>query len=199
MTKIRTPTDRDRLTLALVAPDEAFRATEKKWGQGRLERCVSQKTLESYRRGWTAYREAIETGDAGGVEQIGPKMVAALKFMDAEAERLGHKPLSVDAWEVPFGDGKVLVIVRTQAEAHAAATDKTDTRDRVIYTMTEIANVLATYEQLTAIKLAFPGAEAKGPIVREGEPVKSGVQMTEYQVSDWATQDPIGEQLAVYA
>src|SRR5689334_4945683 len=104
MNKNHTPTDHDRLVAALAPVDQAFRESEKRHGVGRLERLVSAATLASYRRGWIAYRAAIESGDAAAVEQIGPKMIAALKYMAAEAEAAGHKPLSVDAWEAPMED-----------------------------------------------------------------------------------------------
>ena len=49
-------------------------------GGANLERLVSPATLASYRRGWTAYRQAITDGDASAVEDLGPKMIQALAF-----------------------------------------------------------------------------------------------------------------------
>lgn len=183
--KIRSSADSDRLIAALAPADEAFRASEAKWGVARLERLVSSATLASYRRGWVRYREAIDTGDAAAVEEIAPKMVAALAFMDAEATAAGHAPLSVERWEAPMEDGRVLVVVRSLAEAHAIARDKTETRDCVVWSLAELARVLPTLEAVQAVKIAFPGAEA----VR----VKSGVVTTEGQVADWVRDDPIYE------
>lgn len=118
--KIRSPEDYDRFRLALVPIDEAFFASETRWGVGRLERLVSLDTLNAYRRGWSSYRDALEAADGEALEAIGPKMIAALAFMDAEAEAAGHKPLAVESWEAPLGDdGTVLVLVRTQAEQSA--------------------------------------------------------------------------------
>ena len=149
---------------------------------------MSAATLASYRRGWVAYRAAIETGDASAVELIGPKMIAALTFMAAEADAAGHKPLSVDAWEAPMEDGTVLVVVRTQAEAHAIARDKSDMRAKTVWTLAELARMLPRLEMTHAIKEAFPGAA----VVRVGgHPVTSGVQMSEGEVSDWAKADPL--------
>lgn len=178
----------DRMTAALAPIDQAFAASEAKWGVARLERLVSSATLASYHRGWTAYRDAIASGDAAAVEQIAPKMIAALAFMDRQAEAGGHAPLAVTRWESILEDGSVLVIVRTQAEAHAIARDKSDTRQLVVWTMAEIARMLPMLEATNTIKTAFPGAE----VVRTGaERVASGVQMTEGQVADWATHDPL--------
>jgi hypothetical protein len=180
--------DRDRMTAALAPIDQAFTASEAKWGVGRLERLVSAQTLASYRRGWVAYRQAISDNDAAAVEMIGPKMVAALAFMEREAEAAGHKPLTIERWEAALEDGGVLVVVRTQAEAHAIARDKSDTRMLVVWTVGELARILPTLEITHAVKNAFPGAE----VVRVGgDPVASGVQMTEGQVSDWVRDDPL--------
>lgn len=118
-TKLRTQEDVDRFKLALVPIDAAFWASEQKWGVGRLERLQGPETLAAYRRGWDAYRVALEDGDGAAIEAIGPKMIAALAFMDGEASAAGHKPLAPEAWEAPMGDGTVLVVVRTGAEASA--------------------------------------------------------------------------------
>jgi len=119
--KLRTADDNDRFRTAMIAPDEAFFASEQKWGVGRLERIISPSTLMAYQRGWSAYRLALEEGDASALEAIGPKMIAALAFMDAESEAAGHKPLDVSTWETALPDGRVLVVVRTAAEAVAVS------------------------------------------------------------------------------
>lgn len=117
VSKIRTAEDADRLTRALIPVDEAFFQSEQRWGVGRLERLVSPATLASYRRGWDAWRAALESGDANAAETIAPKMIAAIRFMEREAESAGAQPLAVDVWEHPLGDGVVLVVARTSAEA----------------------------------------------------------------------------------
>jgi len=117
--KIRTPEDHDRYRRALVPIDQAFFASETKWGVGRLERIISPGTFAAYHRGWDAYRVALDACDGAALEEIGPKMIAALAFMDAEAVAGGHQPLAPDTWEHGMPDGTVLVVVRTGAEASA--------------------------------------------------------------------------------
>ena len=46
-------------------------------------------------------------------------MVAALAYMDAEAVGPVIKPLDVSTWEAALPDGRVMVVVRSQAEASA--------------------------------------------------------------------------------
>jgi len=117
--KLRTADDNDRFRAALIPVDEAMWESEQRYGVGRLERLVSPATLAAYQRGWSAYRLALEEGDAAAVEAIGPKMIQALAVMDAEATAAGHKPLDVSTWETALPDGRVLVVVRTVAEASA--------------------------------------------------------------------------------
>jgi hypothetical protein len=116
---LRTADDVDRFRAALISVDQAFWDSEQRWGVGRLERIISPGTLASYRRGWDAYRAALEAGDPDALESIGPKMVKALAVMDTEATATGHKPLAPDTWETGMADGTVLVICRSNAEATA--------------------------------------------------------------------------------
>ena len=113
--KLRSPEDVDRFRRALIPVDEAFWASEQTWGVGRLERLVSPATLAAYQRGWTLYRAALEDGDGAALEVIGPKMIRALEVMGAEAEAAGYKPLAPETWEAALPDGRVMVIVRSQA------------------------------------------------------------------------------------
>ena len=115
--KIHSPEDHDRFRRALIPIDEAMWASEQRFGVGRLERLVSPATLAAYQRGWTLYRAALEDGDGAALEVIGPKMIRALEVMAAEAEAAGYKPLAPETWEAALPDGRVLVIVRSQAEA----------------------------------------------------------------------------------
>lgn len=117
--KMRSADDVDRFRVALVQVDQAFWDSEQRWGVGRLERLVSPATLASYRRGWDAYRQALEAGDPDALESVGPKMVKALAVMGTEATAAGHKPLDVSTWETALGDGTVLVVCRSNAEAVA--------------------------------------------------------------------------------
>jgi hypothetical protein len=48
-------------------------------------------------------------------------MIAALDFMSREATAAGHTAISADTWETMLPDGRVLVVVRTNAEAHRVA------------------------------------------------------------------------------
>ena len=117
MTRMTRPEDVDRFRRALIPVDQAFWESEQRFGVGRLERLVSPATLAAYQRGWTLYRAALEDGDGAALESVGPKMIRALEVMAAEAEAAGHKPLAPETWEAALPDGRVMVVVRSQAEA----------------------------------------------------------------------------------
>lgn len=185
---------------AHVAPvDAAFVASERKWGVGRLETLVSPATLLAYRRGWIQWREALQTGDHQAAGIIGPKMIGALAFMEAEATAAGHPPLAVETWEARIDDGRVLVIVHTTAEASAiaqaarlgddgtlppdiasAVRHQQEGRELVVWTMAELARVLPTLGLVDEIKRTWPGAVVqKVTTTQEGD------------AADWARREPV--------
>jgi hypothetical protein len=193
----------DSFVAALVPTDEAVRNSEIKWGCGRLERLVSPALLEAYRRGWALWRAAVESGDLPGVQSVGPKMIEMLRRMDADATASGAQPLSVDTWEADFGDGRVLVLCRTTAEASEVARTlgravglgldaalpcdllrlveaQRAGRQIVVWTMGELARVLPEISFLNEIKATWPGAT-----------ITSGPATGENDAHDWATKDPI--------
>lgn len=210
MNNLTDPFKVERFTRALVAVDEEFRRSEGKWGVGRLERLISHGTLAAYRRGWDRYREILNAGDVDGLEEHAPKMVAALRYMDAEAERAGHGPLAPEAWEAPLADGSVLVVVRTTAEAHAvlAASEgrlppdlavtirnQHEGRRLSVWTLAEIARLIDAHGSVAAVKDAFPGARIGG-VAYAGTPAPSGVQRDEMAAHDHARRGyPLDEAL----
>lgn len=186
MNKIRTPEDTNRFMIALAPVDQAFRASEDKWGVGRLERLQRTEVLQSYQRGWDAYRVALDEGDGEALETIGPKMIAALAFMDNEAIAAGHKPLDPSTWEAPLPDGRVLVVVRSNAEASAviraekvvsaettippdlAVTIRSQHEGRalVVVTMAEVARLLLMAEGKVS-GMPWEGTEAHSGVRRD--------------------------------
>lgn len=207
--KLRTAEDNDRFRRALIPVDEAFWASEQRWGVGRLERIISPSTLAAYQRGWSAYRLALEEGDAAAAETIGPKMVQALAVMDAEATAAGHKPLAPDAWEADLGNGRVLVVVRTNAEA-SAVLRAARVADGVSYETTIPPDLAVTVREqhegraLTVVTMAEVArlllmAEGKITGVEwEGTPAHSGRQADEMAAHDMARSGyPMSEPLAV--
>jgi hypothetical protein len=210
--------DTERFRLALVPVDQAFWQSELRWGVGRLERLVSASTLAAYRRGWTRYRQVIEASDGAELEIVGPLMIAALTFMDKEATEAGHPHLAPDTWETGLGDGRVLVVARTSAEASAimraaargdgrvsyettlppdlavTVRNQHENRALVVITMDEVARLIRRVE--TEVATGVVGS------TWEGDPAPSGRVMGEGAAADLARDGyplpaPIGADVAL--
>lgn len=193
--KIRTPEDYEKFKLALTPIDRAFHASEQKYGVGRLERLVSPATLEAYQRGWSLYRHAIEGCDGEALAEIGPKMIAALSFMDTEATAAGHQPLDVSTWEAALGDGVTLCVVRTSAEASAllraaagqdgASYESTLPPDLAVTVRSQHEGRALIVVSMAEVAALMRLAEAKVLGMKwEGTPAHSGVQEPEMSAHD---------------
>ena len=171
-----TATDADRVAAAIVPTDAVARAAELRWGVARLESLVSAETLLSWKKGFTLYSDAIARCDPDEVKRLAPMIAQAILAMEEEAEERGHQPMSPTCWEAPMAGGRVLVVTRTFAEASALQASS-DGRERVVWTMEELANVMPRLEEINAIKNVFPGAR-----------VQSSVKKTEGFAHDVATE-----------
>lgn len=172
-----TLSNSDRIAAAIAPTDTVARAVDQRWGVGRIESLISSSSLTRWHQGRQLYDQAIRQNDADAVERLAPKIAQALRAMEAEAEAAGHAPLSPVAWEAPLADGRVLVVTRTFAEAHALQ-GSSDGRERVVWTMEELANVLPQLEQIQLAKICFPGARVQ-PLTKRSERA----------AHDWAVDD----------
>ncbi len=168
---------RDEIQSAIIGLDEVARAAEATWGVGRLVRLVSDTTRLRFKRACELLDAAIGANDAADVQRQAAMMRRAWAAMDTEARAAGAATLDPVVWEALLPDGRVLAIVRTQAEAHAVARDN---RAMVVWTMDEAARVLGTFSFIDVVKAEFPGAR-----------VAKAVQRTEGFASDWLQDDPM--------
>jgi hypothetical protein len=158
----------DAMQAAIIPADSAARASEAKWGVGRLAHLVSAPTLAAWRRGRAAYNAAIDGNDVAAVQMLAPKIIAALAFMDAEATAAGHAPLAPVVWEFSLPNGTVVGITRTEPEAAALARDQGYLAGRAVslWTLEQIARVLPSV--VHDVKTVFPGAAVER-VVRHDE------------------------------
>lgn len=208
-----TAGDIDLLRLECIPIDKAFWDSEQKWGVGRLERMQSADVLAAYRRGWTAYTEALEAWDWRAVREIGPKMIQALAFMDAQAVSAGEKPLAPETWETRMADGTVLVVCRSEAEqgavlraSRASETGGADVDDALPVDLTATVRHQHEGRKLECWTLAqicrlierHGSVVDRGRIGWEGEPVEKTQQMGEGAAADIARMGwPMSAPLAV--
>jgi hypothetical protein len=165
----------EAITAVVLGVDQVWRGIEAKWGVGRLPVLISDETRLSMRRGMIAWQTALMEGDVEAVRALGPKIIHALGVMGREAERLGHKPLDVNVWEVMREDGTVVAITRTSAEAGAVARDG---RALEVWSLEEVGRVLP--RPISDIKRVFPGARAERMTVHG-----------EAYAQEWITSDAI--------
>lgn len=162
------PDTADLLRAELPQVDQAIRASEARWGVGRLETLVSPATLMAWKRGFGQWSEAVWSGDLARVRDLGPKIMLALRVMGDEADARGHAPLAAETWEARCEDGRILVVTRTQAEAHAAVVaQQAAGREAVVFAMDELARLLPKFETMNAVKLTFPGSRVTKLTMRD--------------------------------
>ncbi len=129
---------------------------EMKWGVDRLRLLVPPDLRKRFDEQRQLFVDAVWGGDAVETQIQGAALERGWRALDQAATDAGAKPLDPVVWETRIGD-RVLAVVRTAAEAHAITGDG---RAREVWTMEEIARVLAAFsQQVGEAKQVFPGCE----------------------------------------
>lgn len=143
---------------------------ETKWGVGRGELLAGDDLRAKFRgqcaRWAEAYRVAWEAPFLTGnllaeVQRLAAAMGRGYAALDAAAEEAGHRPIAPWVWECLLPDGSIAAFVQSEAEAAKVIADG---RYLAVYTLTEMANVLAALpDVLRLAKAVFPGATFQPP------------------------------------
>lgn len=149
-----------RIQDALVKHDFVVNEYEAKWGIDRLPELVSTEMRDRFFKQREKLNAAIDNNDGKLVQHEVEVMCRAYVALEREAVAAGHKQLTGEYWETPLPDGRVLAITRSFDEAGKVAKDN---RDLVVYSLEEIANILAskqreTFDRINQVKAMFPGA-----------------------------------------
>ena len=149
-----------RIQDALIKHDFVVNEYEAKWGIDRLQELVSTEMRDRFYQQREKLNAAIDNNDGKQTQHEVEVMCRAYVALEREAVAAGHKPLTGEHWETPLPDGRVLAITRNFAEAGKVAKDN---RDLVVYSIEEIANILAAHEKkafdrINEVKSLFPGA-----------------------------------------
>jgi len=102
------------------------------------------------------FNAAIWHGDMEDVKREASRMITAWQVLARAAEAAGAPILSPEVWEVALADGSVVALVRSPEDAHAVVADG---RRVMVYTLAELAIMLEQYQEVTKVKITFPGAE----------------------------------------
>ena len=141
---------------AIDGVDAVAIAMEARWGAGRLRLLVDDSLREKFDRQRFLFNAAIWHGDMQAVVLQSRRMIAAWQALARAAEAAGAPILSPEVWEVALADGTVVALVRSPEDAHAVVADG---RRLTVYTLAELAIMLEQYQEVTKVKVTFPGAE----------------------------------------
>jgi hypothetical protein len=142
----------------LDAADLLAATMERKWGADRLRLLVGPELREKFDRQRYLLNQAIWHGDLEAVRRESQRMVNAWQALDAAATTAGAELLAPQVWEVAVGEGAdayVAAIVPDNTHAHAVTAQG---RKVVVFTLDEIAKLLAAMPAITKTKTLFPGA-----------------------------------------
>ena len=143
--------------------DAHAREIERRWGIGRLPHLVPLEWGEKFRRQKAAWEKAcfecvdsLSAEDRDRVKSLGEAMLRAFAKLEQVAEMAGHFPEPPTSWEFMLKDGGLVVLVRDRAEL---AQIDLKGRQAHVWSLEEIAEIVARFPALAAAKDAFPGAE----------------------------------------
>jgi len=128
---------------------------EERWGADRLRLLVDVTLREKFDRQRYKLRQAVEGGTLEDVRREAQRMILALQTLDRAAEANGAEPIDSRCMEVAMADGTVLGIVPDETYAKLLAQEG---RRLAVYTLEEIALLVATLPALGKAKEVWPGA-----------------------------------------
>jgi len=130
---------------------------EQKWGCGRLRLLVKPELREKFDRQRYLFNQAIHHGkEVEDIKREAGRMVRAWAALDRAATIGGATFLDPMVWEVTLPDGTVAALVPSLPYADRV---QRDGRAMAVYTLEEIARLLAADRAIYATKIVFPGAE----------------------------------------
>ena len=157
---VRSAWDIDLIQSALDGLDETAARHERIWGAGRLRLLVDTELRAKFDR-QTERVNGLVWSDLPArdvvphVEALGRGWVA----LDRAARAAGHEPLPPEVWETRGDDGRVVAVVRDNADAWLAACEaKAQGRAVAVYPMAEVARLLLAHRDVVRVKAEFPGS-----------------------------------------
>jgi hypothetical protein len=131
---------------------------EAKWGVDRLRLLVGPELRERFDRQRYLLNQAIWHGELEDVRRESLRAVKAWLALDVAATEAGAMSLDPKVWEVAVGtgdDAHVAAIVPDNAHAHRVIAEG---RKVAVYTLEEIARLLAAMPTVAKVKTLWPGA-----------------------------------------
>ena len=124
----------------LVELEAVKAASDRKWGENRLITLVDSDVREKFWVQNSRVHQFIAAKDQVKFDSAIASMIRAYGVLDGKATEAGFQPAAGDIprieWEM--GNGQVMVVTRTLAEALAIQTSRTDLRDEHIWSLEEL-------------------------------------------------------------
>lgn len=153
--------NRQRVQSALWDYDRAVTEVESRWGVDRLPYLVSSETRLKWWSAIERLNSAVEEEDSEDTRTRVAVCIRGLAAMEAEATAAGHQPIDPTWWEVAMPDGSVLRVVKEWPEGSMArhATETGQGRPKVVvWSLDEVARLIAAYGAANVAKMVWPGA-----------------------------------------
>ena len=170
----------------LDAVDIVAKEMEAKWGADRLRLLpqISTDLREKFDRQRLLLNQAVWHGSLEDVRVQAGRMAKAWRVLDRAATDGGAAVLPTTVWETALSDGRVLAVVRTDADAAAV---QHNGRALMVVSLDEFARVVEAWPTLLGeIKRVFPGS-AVTAVKSAGDRLK-GVPLPEMPI-DWKIGD----------
>lgn len=135
----------------------------RRWGTNRLPHLVPIEWMEKFRSQRIKWNRACldaaafpTEDDVALVRRHGEAMLRAFDMLERMAGDAGHFPGPAEHWEFELSDGTPVLLVRDRAEM-----GQVDAKGRSvqIWSLEEVADIIAKFPALVKTKEAFPGAE----------------------------------------
>lgn len=143
--------------------DEHARQANRRWGHNRLPHLVPIEWTERFRsqkRKWELacfeFAGSPKPDDLAVIRKHGEAMIRAFAKLEQVAGEEGHLPTPAAHWEFELADGTPVILVRDRADM---GTIEPDGRAVQIWSLEEVATVIAKFPMIALAKDAFLGAE----------------------------------------
>ena len=166
-----------------------IRQMDEKWGIGALRMMADATLREKFDRQRYLVNQAIWTGSLEEVRLQTKRMVSAYRALDRAVEASGGHSRPIEQWEAVLDFGAVLVLVQHPDDA---AKVKADGRQKVVWSLQEVAKLIDTHTAAIYAKLEFPGATVERVETRIGDPLdklRTSYADLDDDLSDFAVSD----------
>lgn len=143
--------------------DEHARQVNRRWGFNRLPHLVPVEWTEKFVSQKSKWELAcfecagsLKQSDLDRVRKHGDAMLRAYEALERIAIERGYSPTPPTWWEFELKDGTPVILVRDRAEL---AQVEPDGRSVQIWSLDEIAEIVAKFPEISRAKDCFPGAE----------------------------------------